>query len=73
MIMVAGGAGQKFFQRNYTELDKSDNVKLKNIGILLKDTFFSIAARPPEPRQKSAPRGHVKTSAQKTLAPRSEG
>ena len=41
VIVVAEGAGQKYFQDDETTLDKSGNVKLKDIGIFLKDTLIS--------------------------------
>ncbi len=41
VIVVAEGAGQKFFAAAPQELDASGNVKLKDIGIFLKETIFS--------------------------------
>ena len=43
VIVVAEGAGQKYFQENLNERDESGNVRLKDIGIYLKDvltTYF---------------------------------
>jgi len=43
VIVVAEGAGQKYFQENLKERDESGNVRLKDIGIYLKDvltTYF---------------------------------
>lgn len=43
VIVVAEGAGQKYFQENLNEQDESGNVRLKDIGIYLKDvltTYF---------------------------------
>ena len=43
VIVVAEGAGQKYFQENLKEQDESGNVRLKDIGIYLKDvltTYF---------------------------------
>ena len=37
VIVVAEGAGQKFFQNDSKDKDASGNVKLKDIGIFLKD------------------------------------
>ena len=39
--MVAEGAGQKFFENEVKELDESGNVKLKDIGLFLKDEMSS--------------------------------
>jgi 6-phosphofructokinase 1 len=41
VIVVAEGAGQKYFQDDDKALDKSGNVKLKDIGIFLKNTMIS--------------------------------
>ncbi len=41
VIVVAEGAGQKFFAAGPQELDASGNVKLKDIGIFLKETIIS--------------------------------
>lgn len=43
VIVVAEGAGQKFFSSDKDELDESGNVKLKDIGVFLKNaisTYF---------------------------------
>jgi len=40
-IVVAEGAGQKFFKNEVKELDESGNVKLKDIGLFLKDEMSS--------------------------------
>ena len=43
VIVVAEGAGQKYFQESLKERDESGNVRLKDIGIYLKDvltTYF---------------------------------
>ena len=39
VIVVAEGAGQKFFGNNETEKDASGNVKLKDIGLFLKQAI----------------------------------
>jgi 6-phosphofructokinase 1 len=39
VIVVAEGAGQKFFQENDSEQDESGNVKLKDIGLFLKNSI----------------------------------
>jgi 6-phosphofructokinase 1 len=39
VIVVAEGAGQKFFEREKNERDASGNIKLKDIGIYLKETI----------------------------------
>ena len=39
VIVVAEGAGQKYFQENLKERDESGNVRLKDIGIYLKDVL----------------------------------
>jgi 6-phosphofructokinase 1 len=39
VIVAAEGAGQKYFQNDETDHDKSGNVKLKDIGMFLKDTL----------------------------------
>jgi 6-phosphofructokinase 1 len=44
VIVVAEGAGQKFFEDEENERDASGNLKLKDIGIYLKDTFASYFA-----------------------------
>ncbi|MEE8480861.1 MAG: ATP-dependent 6-phosphofructokinase [Desulfobacterales bacterium] len=41
VIVVAEGAGQKFFENEVKELDASGNVKLKDIGLFLKDEMSS--------------------------------
>ena len=41
VIVVAEGAGQKFFENNTTELDESGNIRLKDIGFFLKDAVIS--------------------------------
>jgi 6-phosphofructokinase 1 len=41
VIVVAEGAGQKFFQNDEKDLDKSGNVKLKDIGVFLKNTMIT--------------------------------
>ena len=41
VIVVAEGAGQKFFEKEKTERDASGNIKLKDIGIYLKETIIS--------------------------------
>jgi 6-phosphofructokinase 1 len=40
VIVVAEGAGQKYFKDDETDLDKSGNVKLKDIGVFLKNTLI---------------------------------
>ena len=40
-IVVAEGAGQKFFENKLKELDASGNIKLKDIGLFLKDEISS--------------------------------
>jgi 6-phosphofructokinase 1 len=37
VIVAAEGAGQKFFESTETDLDKSGNIKLQDIGLFLKD------------------------------------
>ena len=39
VIVVAEGAGQKFFQTDAEERDESGNIRLKDIGIFLKNTI----------------------------------
>jgi len=39
VIVVAEGAGQKFFENNTNERDASGNIKLKDIGIYLKEAI----------------------------------
>jgi len=39
VIVVAEGAGQKFFENKKSERDASGNIKLKDIGIYLKDAI----------------------------------
>ena len=39
VIVVAEGAGQKFFENKTSERDASGNIKLKDIGIYLKDAI----------------------------------
>ncbi|MDX9787492.1 MAG: ATP-dependent 6-phosphofructokinase [Desulfobacterales bacterium] len=39
VIVVAEGAGQKFFKDDESQLDESGNIKLKDIGIFLKNTI----------------------------------
>ena len=41
VIVAAEGAGQKFFDKNAKEFDESGNVKLKDIGLFLKDAILS--------------------------------
>ena len=41
VIVVAEGAGQKYFQENLKERDESGNVRLQDIGIYLKDALAS--------------------------------
>jgi 6-phosphofructokinase 1 len=41
VIVVAEGAGQKFFENNTTQRDESGNIKLKDIGFFLKDAIVS--------------------------------
>ncbi len=41
VIVVAEGAGQKFFENEKTERDASGNIKLKDIGTYLKETIVS--------------------------------
>jgi 6-phosphofructokinase 1 len=42
VIVVAEGAGQKFFENAHTERDASGNIKLNDIGIYLKDSIISF-------------------------------
>jgi 6-phosphofructokinase 1 len=42
VIVVAEGAGQKFFDKAQTERDASGNIKLNDIGIYLKDSIVSF-------------------------------
>ncbi len=44
VIVAAEGAGQKFFEDGKTEQDASGNIKLKDIGIYLKDAISSYFA-----------------------------
>ena len=44
VIVVAEGAGQKFFENGKTERDASGNIKLKDIGVYLKETIASYFA-----------------------------
>lgn len=39
VIVVAEGAGQKFFSNGHSERDPSGNIKLNNIGVFLKSTI----------------------------------
>ena len=41
VIVVAEGAGQKFFESKTTQRDESGNIKLKDIGFFLKDAIVS--------------------------------
>jgi len=41
VIVVAEGAGQKFFENITTERDESGNIRLKDIGLFLKDAISS--------------------------------
>jgi len=41
VIVVAEGAGQKFFETITTERDQSGNIRLKDIGLFLKDAITS--------------------------------
>jgi 6-phosphofructokinase 1 len=45
VIVVAEGAGQKFFDDQTTERDKSGNIKLQDIGLFLKNTILSYFNR----------------------------
>jgi 6-phosphofructokinase 1 len=45
VIVVAEGAGQKFFDDRTTERDKSGNIKLRDIGLFLKETIGSYFNR----------------------------
>jgi 6-phosphofructokinase 1 len=44
VIVVAEGAGQKFFENKQNERDASGNIKLKDIGIYLKEAISSYFA-----------------------------
>jgi len=44
VIVVAEGAGQKFFDSQKTERDASGNIRLKDIGIYLKESIISFFA-----------------------------
>lgn len=44
VIVAAEGAGQKFFEGGKTERDASGNIKLKDIGLYLKDAIASYFA-----------------------------
>ena len=44
VILVAEGAGQKFFENENSECDASGNIKLKDIGTYLKETIASYFA-----------------------------
>jgi len=41
VIVVAEGAGQKYFENKKTNVDKSGNIRLKDIGLFLKDAISS--------------------------------
>jgi 6-phosphofructokinase 1 len=41
VIVVAEGAGQKYFENKGTDVDASGNIKLKDIGLFLKDAIKS--------------------------------
>ncbi len=41
VIVAAEGAGQKFFENITTERDESGNIRLKDIGLFLKDAIIS--------------------------------
>jgi len=41
VIVVAEGAGQKFFENKTTQRDESGNIRLKDIGFFLKDAIVS--------------------------------
>ncbi len=41
VIVVAEGAGQKFFENKTTERDESGNIRLKDIGLFIKDAILS--------------------------------
>ncbi len=41
VIVVAEGAGQKFFDDANTERDASGNIKLKDVGLFIKDSIIS--------------------------------
>ena len=41
VIVVAEGAGQKYFQDDLEELDESGNIRLKDIGIFLKSRIMA--------------------------------
>jgi len=45
VIVVAEGAGQKFFDDQTTERDESGNIKLQDIGLFLKNTILSYFNR----------------------------
>ena len=42
VIVVAEGAGQKFFENKSTQRDESGNIRLKDIGLFLKDAITSF-------------------------------
>ena len=42
VIVVAEGAGQRFFQQNVQEQDESGNIRLKDIGIFLKNAIVQF-------------------------------
>ena len=44
VIVVAEGAGQKFFEDGESEMDASGNIKLKDIGLYLKEKISSYFA-----------------------------
>ncbi len=44
VIVVAEGAGQKFFEEEKNELDASGNIKLKDIGLYLRSTISAYFA-----------------------------
>jgi len=41
VIVAAEGAGQKYFENVITERDESGNIRLKDIGLFLRDTIIS--------------------------------
>ncbi|MDL1968272.1 MAG: ATP-dependent 6-phosphofructokinase [Deltaproteobacteria bacterium] len=41
VILVAEGAGQRFFESNKDDCDESGNIRLKDIGLFLKDKIIS--------------------------------
>jgi len=41
VIVVAEGAGQKFFEDSYQEKDESGNIRLKDIGLFIKEVIMN--------------------------------